>query len=269
MDVLMMCLHIRFAGTLREPFFKRRRDGSFYFESGGRAALALAGLWEWPTGRWEGSCGAGSLRSLCRVGHHGPCQSQLSNRYLPTTCVCNATVTEAMDDDDGMSMLVDLAGAAAAAGTAGPAAANGNASAAEQGARVKVTYSYFAVRGLGCSFLIGVRSLGGSGLGRAAVSQLQQHPPMRQVRPLPTRHPAIPYISGHITSDSCNRQAACPCLPSAAPARAPCSGAACAAWRPRTCERWTSMRGWPGRCVAVYLLRATGARVDRAGAWGD
>lgn len=50
-----------------------------------------------------------------------------------------------MDDDDGMSMLVDLAGAAAAAGTAGPA--NGNASAAEQGARVKVTYSYFAVRG--------------------------------------------------------------------------------------------------------------------------
>lgn len=53
MDVLMMCLHIRFAGTLREPFFKRRRDGSFYFESGGLAALALAGLFGWGTGAWK------------------------------------------------------------------------------------------------------------------------------------------------------------------------------------------------------------------------
>lgn len=44
-----------------------------------------------------------------------------------------------------MSMLVDLAGAAAAAGTAAPAAANGSGAAAEEGARVKVTYSYFAV----------------------------------------------------------------------------------------------------------------------------
>ncbi len=45
-----------------------------------------------------------------------------------------------------MSMLVDLAGAAAAAGTAAPAAGNGNGGNAEEGARVKVTYSYFAVR---------------------------------------------------------------------------------------------------------------------------
>lgn len=45
-----------------------------------------------------------------------------------------------------MSMLVDLAGAAAAAGTPVLAATNGNGdTAAAEGARIKVTYSYFAV----------------------------------------------------------------------------------------------------------------------------
>ncbi|PSC71609.1 TPR and ankyrin repeat-containing 1-like isoform A [Micractinium conductrix] len=67
-------------GTLRTPFFKRRADGGFYYES------------------------------------------------------------EARDDEDGMSQLVDLAGAS---GT--PAAGNGaqGDGSAEEGARIQVTFSYF------------------------------------------------------------------------------------------------------------------------------
>ena len=77
------------------------------------------------------------------MAHQQPC-----NILAPLfTFECSQThSTEAKDDDDGMSMLVDLAGAAAAAGTAAPAAGNGNGGTAEEGARVKVTYSYFAVR---------------------------------------------------------------------------------------------------------------------------
>ncbi|KAL4457799.1 hypothetical protein ABPG75_012664 [Micractinium tetrahymenae] len=76
-------------GTLAKPFFKRRRDGSFFYES------------------------------------------------------------EAQDDEDGMSMLVDLEGAAAAAATAGEAGKGGPSNGidgpvqAEEGARIKVTFSHF------------------------------------------------------------------------------------------------------------------------------
>ncbi|EFN58513.1 hypothetical protein CHLNCDRAFT_140575 [Chlorella variabilis] len=68
-------------GTLRQPFFKRRADGSFFYAS------------------------------------------------------------EAQDDDDGMSVLVDLAHAGAAAGEGGSGAEP--AGGVEEGARIRVTFSLF------------------------------------------------------------------------------------------------------------------------------
>ena len=146
------------AGTLREPFFKRRRDGGFYFESGAALAgpaplLSRAARRSPRVGVLPCHSSSPSWRHVCPCCHAACC---------PVLFIFSCTFlfsAEAKDDDDGMSMLVDLAGAAAAAGAAGPAAADGSNGgvAAAEGARVKVTYSYFAVSSrldFSCALLI-------------------------------------------------------------------------------------------------------------------
>ena len=122
-----LCL-VALAGTLRTPFFKRRADGGFYYESGASRLL----LCKRPTYlRWpDGEGGAGCARKcrsgggLCRQPQaretDAVCGRRLNASFAPLLAGFIVEPAEARDDEDGMSQLVDLAGAS---GT--PAAGNG------------------------------------------------------------------------------------------------------------------------------------------------
>lgn len=145
------------AGTLAKPFFKRRSDGNFFYESGAEGRLAGARAPRhraqpaWRVFEDGGSTTAplvphtaASQLSIHTLGQL-PCYP--ANRFLSQP----RGAAEAQDDEDGMSMLVNLEGAAAAAAAStvrdgvNAAGAEGPAP-AEEGARVKVTFSHFQAR---------------------------------------------------------------------------------------------------------------------------
>lgn len=113
--------------------------------------------------------------------------------HLPPPCVpLRLLRAESKDDDDGMSMLVELSGAAgmgggeaAAAGGGGGNGGGGNGGAAEEGARIKVTFTVFQVRARGrlpCWPRMLLRRLctahAGSGLPAAPVSTPRHYSPL-------------------------------------------------------------------------------------------
>lgn len=158
------------AGTLAKPFFKRYSDGSFVYESGGARAKScqvLPRAWLYvhfvacnccipaPLAACWGTMCLATLPSCMQDGMselgapNSSCKRFEACFALMYVCVCVFdSFAEARDDDDGMSMLVDLAGAAANRDAAAAAAGEGEVrgGAVEEGARIKVTFPLFQVR---------------------------------------------------------------------------------------------------------------------------
>lgn len=135
----------RVAGTLAKPFFKRRRDGSFFFKSGESWSWG----WAWQLGEAAGreglaGCMWRSLDAFGRSRRAGLCSARSSHRTWPCSPSLTAPPAEehGADGQEGMGLAVDLTGAAAP----GAAEAQEGGAALEEGARILVTFSHFQAR---------------------------------------------------------------------------------------------------------------------------